>query len=143
MQVKNRAYWVRTYVFIWAWYLLEAEWRIYASVNYASIGSDNSLSSVRRQAIIWSNARILLIGHVRTIVSGISLEIHTILFAIFFCHLRNGGHFVVASLWNPFTHTSQGHLHDDGKKGLDCILNGRQFIPVHQVSLLRSENDLK
>ena len=61
----------------------------------------------------------------------------------FICYLRNGGQFVMASLCYPFTHTSQGHLHDDGKKGLDCIINGRQFIPVNQVSLLRSEDDLK
>ena len=27
-------------------------WRVYASVNYASIGSDNVLSPVRHQAII-------------------------------------------------------------------------------------------
>ena len=43
-------------------YLIEAEWRIYASVNYAIIGSDNGLSPGRRQAIIWTNAGILLIG---------------------------------------------------------------------------------
>ena len=30
----------------------EAEWRIYASMNYGNIGSDNGLSPGRRQAII-------------------------------------------------------------------------------------------
>ena len=30
----------------------EAEWRIYASINYTIIGSDNGLSPGRRQAII-------------------------------------------------------------------------------------------
>ena len=30
------------------------------------IGSDNGLSPDRRQAIIWTNAGILLIGHLRT-----------------------------------------------------------------------------
>ena len=28
-------------------YLIEAEWRIYATVNYATIGSDNGLSPIR------------------------------------------------------------------------------------------------
>ena len=42
--------------------IIEAEWRIYASVKYANIGSDNELSPVRRQAIIGTNAAIFLIG---------------------------------------------------------------------------------
>ena len=42
--------------------LIEAEWRIYASVNYAIIDSDNGLSPDRHQAIIWTSAGILLIG---------------------------------------------------------------------------------
>ena len=39
------------------------------------IGSDNGLSPGRRQAIIWSNARILLIGLLVTHFSGILIEI--------------------------------------------------------------------
>ena len=35
-------------------------------VTYATIDSDNSLSPIRRQAIIWNNAGILLIGPLRT-----------------------------------------------------------------------------
>ena len=46
--------------------IIEAQWRIYASVNYAIIGSDNGLSPGRRQAIIWTNDVILLIGHLGT-----------------------------------------------------------------------------
>ena len=42
---------------------IEAGWRIYASVNYAIIGSDICLTPVRRQAIIWTNVYILLIGN--------------------------------------------------------------------------------
>ena len=41
--------------------LTEDEWRIYASVNCTSFGSDNGLSPGRRQAIIWPNAGMLLI----------------------------------------------------------------------------------
>ena len=34
--------------------LIEAEWRIYASLDKTIIGSDNGLSPDRRQAIIWT-----------------------------------------------------------------------------------------
>ena len=39
----------------------EAVWCIYASVQHANIASDNGLSPVQRQAIIWTNAAILSI----------------------------------------------------------------------------------
>ena len=39
--------------------LTEAEWRIFASVNWATFGSNNGLSPVRRQAIVWTNTDIL------------------------------------------------------------------------------------
>ena len=39
------------------------------------IGSDNGLSPCRRQAIIWTNARILLIGPLGTNLSEILIEI--------------------------------------------------------------------
>ena len=44
------------------------------------IGSDNGLSPGRRQAIIWTNAGILLIGPLRTNFSEILIEIHTFSF---------------------------------------------------------------
>ena len=44
------------------YYLVEAEWGIHVSINYAIIVSDNGLSPGRRQAIISTNAGILLIG---------------------------------------------------------------------------------
>ena len=43
----------------------------------ASIVSDNGLSPSRRQAIIWTNAGILLIGPLGTNFSEILIEIHT------------------------------------------------------------------
>ena len=52
----------------------------YASVNHAIIGSDNGMSHERRQAIIWANAEILLIGHLGTISSEISINIYTFSF---------------------------------------------------------------
>ena len=51
--------------------LIETEWRIYASVNHTIIGSDNGLSHGWRQAIILTNAGILLIGTLGTYVSEI------------------------------------------------------------------------
>ena len=44
------------------------------------IGSDNGLSPVRRQAIIWTNAGIVLIRPLETNFSEISIEIHTFSF---------------------------------------------------------------
>ena len=44
------------------------------------IGSDNGLSSDRRQAIIWTNAGILLIGSLGTNFSEILIEILTFSF---------------------------------------------------------------
>ena len=64
-------YWIGT---------LEAEWRIYPSVNNASIGSHNGLLSDRRQAIIWNNAGTLLIGPLERNFGEISIEIHASLF---------------------------------------------------------------
>ena len=44
------------------------------------IGSNNGLSHGRRQAIIWTNAAILLIGHLETNFSEILIKIHTFSF---------------------------------------------------------------
>ena len=45
--------------------------------NLTVLGSDNGLSPGRRQAIIWTNAGILLIGPLGTNFSEISIEIQT------------------------------------------------------------------
>ena len=54
-------------------YLIEAEWLICASV--ATIGSDEGLSSGWRQAIIWTNAGILLFRNLGTNYSELLIEI--------------------------------------------------------------------
>ena len=46
-------------------YLIVAEWRIYALPTLAIIDANNSLC-VRHQAIIWTNAAIVLIGPFET-----------------------------------------------------------------------------
>ena len=48
--------------------------------NLTIIGADNGLSPERRQAIIWTNAGILLIGPLRTNFSDISIGIQTFSF---------------------------------------------------------------
>ena len=48
--------------------------------NLTIIGPDNGLSPDRRQAIIWTNAGILLIGPWGTNFSEISIDIHTFSF---------------------------------------------------------------
>ena len=75
---------------------------IYASGNRVSIRSDNGLSPIRRQAIIWINAMLLSIGpsgtNFREILIMTSSKYKT------FFHsrkrLRNCGHFVQGRLVN-------------------------------------------
>ena len=77
----------------WLEKLIEAEWRIYVSVNYAITGSDNGLSPGRHQGIIWTNAGILLIGPLGTNISEISIEILTFSFKKMHLELSSGkGH---------------------------------------------------
>ena len=59
------------------------------------IGSDNGLSPERRQAIIWTNARILLIGPLGTNFSEILIEILT--FSFTKMSLK-----VSSAKWRPF-----------------------------------------
>ena len=75
------------------------EGRIYASVNYAIIGSDNGLSPARRQAIIWTNAGILLIGPLGTNFSEIFIKIKT--FSLTNLHLKVLSAKVAAILSRP------------------------------------------
>ena len=58
------------YQFFWVCFLsdemiqlIEAKWCMYASVSQAIIGSDNALLSDQYQAMMWTNAGLLLIGH--------------------------------------------------------------------------------
>ena len=68
----------KTYIFLclthWGWVM-----HLFVG-NLTIIGSDNGLSPGQRQAIIWTNAGILLIGPLGTNFSEISIEIQTFLF---------------------------------------------------------------
>ena len=59
------------------------------------IGSDNGLSPGRRQAIIWTNAGILLIGPLRTNFSEIFIEMHTFSFKNMWLKMSS-------AKWQPF-----------------------------------------
>ena len=59
------------------------------------IGPDNGLSPCRRQAIIWTNAGILLIGPLGTNLNEILIEIHTFSFKKMHFKLSSGK-------WRPF-----------------------------------------
>ena len=59
------------------------------------IGSDNGLSPGRRQAIICTNAEILLMRPLRTIFSKILIEFH--MFSIKKMHLK-----MSSAKWRPF-----------------------------------------
>ena len=54
---------------------LRPERRMHASVNNTIIVSNNGLSPVRRQAIIWTNAGLWLTGHLETIFSEILMKL--------------------------------------------------------------------
>ena len=59
------------------------------------IGLDNGLAPGRRQAIIWTNDEILLIGHLRTNLSEILSKVHTFPFKKM--HLKTS-----SAKWRPF-----------------------------------------
>ena len=63
--------------------------------NLTIIGSDNGLSPGRRQAIIWTNAWILLIGPLGTNFIEMLIEIHT--FSFKKIHLK-----MLSGKWQPF-----------------------------------------
>ena len=78
---------------------MEAEWRLYALVNHTSMDSDNGLSPGRRQAIISTNAGILLIGPLGTNLSVIVIEI--IIFSLTNLHMKVSSAKVATILSRP------------------------------------------
>ena len=69
---------------------------MYASVNRVSISSDNGLSPIRRQAIIWTSAGLLSIGPLGPNFSEILIIIQNFSFSkcTWKYRLWKGGHFV-------------------------------------------------
>ena len=93
--LQNLDYFVQASMY----YVNEVEWRIYASVNCTIIDSDNGLSPGRRQAIIWTNAGVLLIGPLEANFSEILIDIYTFSFKKILLKMSSGndGHF--GSAW--------------------------------------------
>ena len=78
------------------WYLTQRGLVTHICVgNLTIIGPDNGLSPGRRQAIIWTNAEILLIGTLGTNFSEILIEIYT--FSFKKMHLK-----MSSAKWRPF-----------------------------------------
>ena len=73
--------------------------------NPTIIGSDNSLSPSRRQAIIWTNAGILLIPPLGTNFSKILIEIHIISFKKMHFNWSSGKWWPFCPGLNVFTHS--------------------------------------
>ena len=71
--------------------LIEAEWRIYTSVDSPSLVQIMAW----RQAIIWTHAGILLIGPLATNFNEVLIEIHKFLFSRMYFKVSSGK-------WRPF-----------------------------------------
>ena len=72
--------------------------------NITIIGSDNGLSPGWRQAIIWTNADILLIGHIGTNFNEILIEIHTFSFKKIHFKMSSGKRRPFCLGFNVLTH---------------------------------------
>ena len=74
-------------------YIILTHWGLVTHIcvnKLTIIGSDNGLSPGRRQAIIWTNAGILLIEPLWTNFSEISIEIHTFSFKAMHLKMSSG-----------------------------------------------------
>ena len=108
-------------------YLVLTNWGRMAHICVSKltiIGSDNGLSPGRRQAIIWTNARILLIGPLGTNFSEILLDIHTFPFKKMHLKMSSGK-------CRPFCFGLNVLIHRHTNKGLPFC---RRFI-LSQTSL--------
>ena len=104
---KNISSFTRLFIHMWVLYTMQAilltHWgRVtHISINKLTIiGSDNGLSPDQRQAFIWTNAWILLIGNSGTSFSGIVIKIHNFPSrkGMWKCRLENVGHFGSVSM---------------------------------------------
>ena len=119
--------------------------------NLTIVDPDNDLAPSRRQAIIWTNAGILLIGPWGTIFSEILIGIHfhSRKF-IWICRLRNDVHFVSASMcqdailqpicWRNRTHMlhakSSKQIFTIVKPGFDISSSWPLFLPGFSAASL-------
>ena len=101
-----------------------------ASVNQVSIGSDNGLSPIWHQAIIWTNAGLLWIGPIGTNFSKIWNKIHN--FSFTKMHLK-----MSSVKWWPFSPGLNvlmiphplfpGAAYAQAENGIHDLVEGRNF----------------
>ena len=85
---------------LWALHSLRPSDEYLCVSNLTIIAPDNDLSPGRRQAIIWNNAGILLIGRLGKYFNDILLGLQTFIFKKMHLNMssENGGHFVSLSM---------------------------------------------
>ena len=99
-------------------------------VNQTAIGSDNGLSSVRHQAIIWTRAELLIIGPLGANFFEILIEIFHWRKCISKCRLQNSGNLFSTSVgFNTLRPRQDGRYFADDV--LKCIfLNENVWISL-------------
>ena len=98
------------------------------------IGSDNGLSPERRQAIIWTNAGILLIGPLGTNFSEILIGIQT--FSFKKMHLKTS-----SATWRLFG-LGLNELTHWSRVSRACIVSDNGMSPVPHKPIIRNNADL-
>ena len=111
-----------------------AEWRIYVS-KIIIIGSDDGLSPDRRQAIIWTNAGMLLIGPLGTNFSEILIEIQIFQFKKMNLKMSSG------KCW-PFSQPQCVNTHYLSASHLLTHWGRVMHICVSELTIIGSDNGL-
>ena len=91
-----------------------------------SIASDNGLSPGRCQAIIWNIDAVMLIGPLGTNCSEILIKLRKYISE---CRLRNGNHFISASMCQSIPHKNFNHC------SLLCSPMPEKYIQYHDMEL--------
>ena len=102
----------------------------------AIIASDNGLSPERRQAIIWTNARILLIGPLGTNFSEILIEIQ--IFSLKEIRLNLN---VVCEIFTSFRPQCVNTLKPGAYASADLVITGPFYglAPIRRLDILKAE----
>ena len=90
------------------------------------IGSDNGLATGRRQAIMWTNAGILLIQTLGTNISKILSKIHTFSFTEMHLKMSSGK-------WQPFCLSLNVLTSSKSDLGLISVVSVPNEIPIYTV----------
>ena len=112
---------------------------LWLSVAFLTIGSDHGLSPGPHQAIIWTNAGMLLTGPLGTNFSEILIAIHSFSFKQRYlkCRLENSGHFVLASMcWDALR--LMWHLCNDVNHIVDGSVQDCSISSANALELLQS-----